>query len=169
MGCPGRRKHTVCDGRTILFCLLGDPASEWEVLVWELSANLSDVNRANALVYTDFLVRQLQSGCSWFSRLDKTQALLYRDDLTGLFNSRYLDISLEIINLNLSMAFLRFQNILYSHLGVRFTTQLSLRILCTDDASLCVSVSLLFLNSCTQPTKTKNFPFVWMDPCHLQF
>src|SRR5690606_5555788 len=28
-------------------------------------------------------------------RLDKTQALLYRDDLTGLFNIRYLEVALE--------------------------------------------------------------------------
>ena len=48
----------------------------------------------NALI-EDFLTRQLQSGCAWFSRLDQTQALLYRDDLTGIYNSRYLEETLE--------------------------------------------------------------------------
>jgi diguanylate cyclase (GGDEF)-like protein len=43
----------------------------------------------------EFLARQLQSECRWFKRLDQTQAQLYRDDLTGLFNYRYLDVAID--------------------------------------------------------------------------
>lgn len=83
-----------CNGRDVCFALLGDPAADWYLLVWELVA-LDQGQKQAAMVFGDFLVKQLQSGCSWFSRLDKTQALLYRDDLTGLFNSRYLDVAIE--------------------------------------------------------------------------
>ncbi len=31
----------------------------------------------------------------WFSRLERTEHLLYQDDLTGLFNSRYLELAID--------------------------------------------------------------------------
>jgi diguanylate cyclase (GGDEF)-like protein len=81
-----------CGGKDVFFALLGDPASEWNVLIWQFAdGKIHDRLRMNL----DFLVRQVQSGCFWFNRLDKTQALLYKDDLTGLFNIRYLDIALD--------------------------------------------------------------------------
>lgn len=94
----------VCGGRELHFALVGDPSVDWMALVWEkmskvpprLKDTLRAVSDSAALeLRLDFLVRQLQSECRWFCKLDRTQALLYRDDLTGLFNYRYLDIALD--------------------------------------------------------------------------
>lgn len=90
-----------CDQKAINFAIMGDQSSEhskWYVLTWTIkqkpeSSRLTLSNKAR--VHLDFLVRQLQSECRWVSKLDKTQALLYRDDLTGLFNYRYLDLALD--------------------------------------------------------------------------
>ena len=41
------------------------------------------------------LVRVMQNESRWLRKLDRTQARLYRDDLTGLYNYRYLEIALE--------------------------------------------------------------------------
>jgi len=93
--CQGVNYYVV-DERHIYFALLGDSASTWQVIVWEFDRNASPTVPAEQIEpYSDFLTRQLQSGQVWFSRLDKTQALLYKDDLTSLFNFRYLELALE--------------------------------------------------------------------------
>ena len=79
--------------RSFSFAMLGDPAADWQVLVWAYATDRSAQTLPDSFV--DFFVRQMQSASVWFQRLDKTQALLYRDDLTGVFNSRYLDIAIE--------------------------------------------------------------------------
>lgn len=43
----------------------------------------------------DFLVESAQQAARWLQRLDHAQALLYEDDVTGLFNFRYLDVALD--------------------------------------------------------------------------
>ncbi len=104
----------ILSDTTVHFALMGDPAADWHLLVWtteheNLSSRLTlegqpqdvspitdvKVMHKRARAHLGFLVRQLQSECRWVSKLDKTQALLYRDDLTGLFNYRYLDIALD--------------------------------------------------------------------------
>lgn len=75
------------EGQDYQFVLLGDPLKNGNILVW--------TGRNEQVELLDFLAKQLQCGCAWFARLDKTQALLYRDDLTGLFNVRYLEVALE--------------------------------------------------------------------------
>jgi len=93
--CQGLNYLTV-EGRDIYFALLGDSASNWQIIVWEFDRNGSPTISAEEIeASSDFLTRQLQSGQVWFSRLDKTQALLYKDDLTSLFNFRYLELALE--------------------------------------------------------------------------
>lgn len=42
-----------------------------------------------------YLESQLLSEANWLKRLDRAQAMLYRDDLTGLFNYRYLELALD--------------------------------------------------------------------------
>jgi diguanylate cyclase (GGDEF)-like protein len=79
--------HFHFQDKDFRFVLLGEQTSNWQILVWRGG------DRHDSLL--DFLAKQLQCGCSWFARLDKTQALLYRDDLTGLFNIRYLEVALE--------------------------------------------------------------------------
>ena len=43
----------------------------------------------------DHLVRGAQQASKWLRRLDSAQALLYQDEVTGLFNYRYLDVALD--------------------------------------------------------------------------
>ena len=43
----------------------------------------------------DFITRSVQQNSRWFKRLDKTQALLYQDEVTGLYNYRYLDVAID--------------------------------------------------------------------------
>ena len=45
--------------------------------------------------HLEAIVKVLQNEARWLRKLDRTQALLYRDDLTGLFNSRYLEQALD--------------------------------------------------------------------------
>jgi diguanylate cyclase (GGDEF)-like protein len=42
-----------------------------------------------------FFVRQVQNESRWYQKLDRTQSLLYTDDLTGIYNSRYLEVVVD--------------------------------------------------------------------------
>lgn len=46
-------------------------------------------------VLLDALVRQSQAQCRWYGLLDQSQHLVYGDDVTGVYNHRYLDVALE--------------------------------------------------------------------------
>ena len=43
----------------------------------------------------DFMARHVQQACRWLKRLDHTQAMLYQDEVTGLYNYRYLDVAID--------------------------------------------------------------------------
>jgi diguanylate cyclase (GGDEF)-like protein len=43
----------------------------------------------------EFLVRSAQQAAQWLRRLDSTQAMLYQDEVTGLYNYRYLDVAID--------------------------------------------------------------------------
>lgn len=74
--------------------LLEDPATRVGTLVFmEAAASLSD-NLASSQFF-EFAIRQLQTEARWYRKLDKAQAMIYRDDLTHLYNTRYLDVALE--------------------------------------------------------------------------
>ncbi|RYZ58166.1 MAG: GGDEF domain-containing protein [Proteobacteria bacterium] len=79
------------EGRNINFAMLGDNDQDTYVLLW------LDSDRPNEStdVAIDFLVRQLQNTYRWFSRMTETQSLLHLDDLTGLYNHRYMDVALD--------------------------------------------------------------------------
>ncbi len=85
----------VLGGEELFFTMLGDPAAAWYMLLWRAEQPAAAETRRWRQASLDFLCKQMQGEAVWFSRLDKTQALLYRDDLTGLFNSRYLDLAIE--------------------------------------------------------------------------
>lgn len=94
--------HLEVQGHGINFALLGDPLHEWYGLTWEdLPAFENEDDQVQRSLHTsaeiavDFLVKQLQTTCRWFSRFTETQTLLHIDDLTGLYNLRYLELSLE--------------------------------------------------------------------------
>ncbi len=73
-----------------------DPRSRaGTLLLWELPTNAtSQINQLNKL-QLDHLVRLVQNEGRWLRKLDKTQAELYRDELTGLYNYRYLEIAID--------------------------------------------------------------------------
>lgn len=86
------------------FALLGDPQFDWFGLVWadlprpKSSGEEPDAQpsvQLSAEIAVDFLVKQLQTTCRWFTRFTETQTLLHIDDLTGLYNHRYLELSLD--------------------------------------------------------------------------
>ena len=84
------------EGRDIHFVLFGDPNAQWWVLFYEVALDrVVPERRSQVIEYLDFLTRQLQTGCRLHGRIDRTQALLYRDDLTSLFNVRYLELALD--------------------------------------------------------------------------
>lgn len=84
--------NLLVGGKSISFCIIGDFAVQAYLLAWEKAESPTVIEQTGVL---DFLVRQVQSECRWLGKLDKTQALVYRDDLTGLYNYRYLDLSLD--------------------------------------------------------------------------
>ncbi len=79
------------EGQSYSIALLGDSDQDAYALVWLENDAVSDTDA----VAVDFLVRQLQTTFRWFSRMTETQTLLHLDDLTGLYNHRYLDVALD--------------------------------------------------------------------------
>lgn len=61
------------------------------LLIWEDTTALS--RKSADLI--DFFVRQVQNESRWYQKLDRTQSLLYTDDLTGIYNSRYLEVVVD--------------------------------------------------------------------------
>lgn len=74
--------------KTFQWVCLGSPKQDAWLCLWE------EV-RIDELAGFDCLVQLLQNEASWYRKLDQTQALLYLDELTGLFNYRYLDVALD--------------------------------------------------------------------------
>jgi diguanylate cyclase (GGDEF)-like protein len=73
------------------------------VLIWAATPNQNvgpgaliaphgGINKGDIL---EFLVRAAQQSARWLRRLDKAQSLLYQDEVTGLYNYRYLDVAIE--------------------------------------------------------------------------
>ena len=58
------------------------------LIVWQLQEPLNRVQ-------LEALYGLVQRCAKWLSRLESTEELLYRDDLTGLYNHRYLEVSLD--------------------------------------------------------------------------
>jgi diguanylate cyclase (GGDEF)-like protein len=82
-------------GQDLALALADDPLAQGGCLmVWDVvpSAAAAMDSRAAEL---ELLVRHVQNEAAWYRKLDKTQAMLYRDDLTGLYNQRYLEIALD--------------------------------------------------------------------------
>jgi diguanylate cyclase (GGDEF)-like protein len=89
-------------GADYLCAQFDEPASQRGVLVWRLTdgAKLTRgvlvVSDAPApMDILDYIVRSAQRASHWLRRLDSTQALLYQDEVTGLYNYRYLDVALD--------------------------------------------------------------------------
>lgn len=83
----------VAKGRSFQFCILGDPRVEALLLGWELQEPKYSQKLLNSTL--EFIISHAQNAYKWLQKLDKTEALIYRDDLTGLYNNRFLDDSLD--------------------------------------------------------------------------
>ncbi|MBM4251405.1 MAG: GGDEF domain-containing protein [Deltaproteobacteria bacterium] len=83
-------------GDTVLqLAVADDPRSRaGTLLLWELPTATSETTQLQKL-QLDHLVRIVQNEGRWLRKLDKTQAELYRDELTGLYNYRYLEIAID--------------------------------------------------------------------------
>ncbi len=76
-------------GEAYAMAVVEDPqAREGCLVVWQ-PVRPEDAELAEAAV------RMLQNEARWFRKLEKAQAQLYKDDLTGLYNHRYLEIVLD--------------------------------------------------------------------------
>lgn len=84
------------------FAVFTDPNGGDGILLWRqpplsvrspLLRQLSDQPSLESLL--DFVTRTAQQTCRWLKRLDSTQAMLYQDEVTGLYNYRYLDVALN--------------------------------------------------------------------------
>ncbi len=60
---------------------------EGVLLVWQGSSPLSELE--------NHVIRFTQNEATWFTRLESQEKLLYQDDLTGLYNSRYLELAID--------------------------------------------------------------------------
>lgn len=85
------------------FAVVIDPCGGDGILLWRqpplsvrspLLRQLSD-QPASLTPLLDFVTRTAQQTCRWLKRLDSTQAMLYQDEVTGLYNYRYLDVALN--------------------------------------------------------------------------
>lgn len=88
---------------TYFFATFADINGGDGVLVWRqpplsirspLLRQLSDQPQS-LLPLLDFVTKTAQQTCRWLKRLDSTQAMLYQDEVTGLYNYRYLDVALN--------------------------------------------------------------------------
>jgi diguanylate cyclase (GGDEF)-like protein len=80
-----------------------EPSSARGVLVW-VANHRQNYDRPVLLMpdagmpknqILDFIVRSAQQVTTWLRRLDNAQSLLYQDEVTGLYNYRYLDVAIE--------------------------------------------------------------------------
>lgn len=85
----GEVRRLVVDGRE---WSVARPAGDDRFLVW---CDGDGVNVASQRRALRTLARVLAREWYWYARLDERDALIYRDDLTGLYNHRYLDLALD--------------------------------------------------------------------------
>jgi diguanylate cyclase (GGDEF)-like protein len=84
--------HLAVGDLNLDVAIIDDPqAKEGTVVFWEARPASSPLDAA----LLDHLTRVMQGESRWLRKLDRTQAMLYKDDLTGLYNYRYLEIALD--------------------------------------------------------------------------
>jgi len=87
----------------LVFILLGDSSSSWQLMIWQepdrKNGDFSAAESARTAMAMNqaliFFVRQIQVIYLAHAKYQKAQSLLQRDDLTGLYNFRYLEASLD--------------------------------------------------------------------------
>jgi diguanylate cyclase (GGDEF)-like protein len=83
-------------GQTFYTCITQDPKSKaGRLVVWQIPDNVQSQYDTFSIALLEFAVQALQVESKWYRKLAGTQSLLNIDDLTGLYNHRYLEICLE--------------------------------------------------------------------------
>jgi diguanylate cyclase (GGDEF)-like protein len=83
-------------GLNVTVALVPDPQGSGMALVWERPQPAGDGAAAVLRqLFLETLVGTFQNEARWLRRLDQTQAMIYQDDLTGLYNYRYFEIALD--------------------------------------------------------------------------
>jgi diguanylate cyclase (GGDEF)-like protein len=83
--------HLEVKGATYAFVSVEVAEAEWILLIWGMTHSM---NPESELVL-ECIVRGMQHEARWYKKIDSNQVLIYRDDLTGLFNTRYLEVAIE--------------------------------------------------------------------------
>lgn len=84
------------DRKPFHLSVIEDPKSRGgRLVVWEIPEHSRAHYDSFGHALLEYLVQILQAEARWHRKLAGTQSLLYIDDLTGLFNHRYLEICLE--------------------------------------------------------------------------
>lgn len=77
-------------------CVIEDPKSKCgRLVVWEIPDHSQGHYDSFSIALLEYAVSSLQTEARWHRKMIRTESLLYVDDLTGLYNHRYLEISLE--------------------------------------------------------------------------
>ena len=83
------------DSKVLHVAVTEDPRSRaGTLLAWELPPAEPGAQQLDKL-RLEQIVRTVQNEGRWLRKLDRTQAELYRDELTGLYNYRFLEIAIE--------------------------------------------------------------------------
>lgn len=76
--------------RSLAMVILRDHDDELTLAIWDGKHHTPEQQ-----MQIDLLVRATQNECRWIRQHHSAQALIYRDDLTGLYNTRYLEVALD--------------------------------------------------------------------------
>ena len=82
------------DSQTVYIMFFVDNTGLKNILAWQESQ--ADQYSKLGVCELDFFARNFQYSASWFQKIEKAQALIHTDDLTGLYNYRYLDLCLDV-------------------------------------------------------------------------
>ena len=83
------------DSKVLQVAVTEDPRSRaGTLLVWELPSTEPEAKQLQKL-RLEQVVRTVQNEGRWLRKLERTQAELYRDELTGLYNYRFLEIAID--------------------------------------------------------------------------
>lgn len=86
--CPSDIHRLQASGKTVCYAPFRFIKGQITLLAWQEQADAKST-------MPEYLVMQFLSECRWLKRLDHAESMVYRDDLTGLFNYRYLEIALK--------------------------------------------------------------------------
>lgn len=91
------------DQKLVYLASFNDPSGDVGFFVWQqpdLNQGTSKLCSfmemgADSKALLEFIIRSSAQAANWIRKLDRTEALLYQDEVTGLYNYRYLDVAID--------------------------------------------------------------------------